>query len=75
MDEHPKGQTSRPRWQALLRFVLGQAQMIGATITAIFLLLEGLRPLVVWSVVLTGAISLTSIVLFRVVWKEKPNSH
>ena len=72
---HANGNSAalQPRWRALLRLALGQAQVIGATITLVLLLQEGVGPRVVWGVILTGLVSLLSILLFRVIWREKPN--
>ena len=53
------------RW-AILRFVLGIAQITGATMTLGFLLSTGVSVWAWWSVSGTGMISLTSILLFRV---------
>ena len=53
------------RW-AILRFALGIAQIMGATMTLGFLLSTGVSAWAWWSVSGTGVISLTSIVLFRV---------
>jgi len=73
---HPGGKSApvQPRWRAFLRLALGQAQVIGATMTVVFLLQGGVGARVIWGVILTGLVSLTSILLFRVVWREKPKS-
>lgn len=59
------------RRRAILRFVLGQCQVIGAAAALVILLQHGSTALVVWLAVVTGLVSLISIVLFRVVWPEK----
>ncbi len=64
----------QPRWRAILRLALGQAQVIGATITLVFLLQGGVSARVIWGVILTGLVSLISILLFRVIWREKPKA-
>ena len=72
MHAHPKSAAVQPRWHAILRLALGQAQVIGATITLVFILHEGVCSRAIWGVILTGLVSLVSILLFRVIWKEKP---
>jgi hypothetical protein len=72
MYAHPKSGAVQPRWHSILRLALGQAQIIGATITLVFLLQGGVSARVVWGVILTGLVSLISILLFRLVWREKP---
>lgn len=72
MPVHGKNAAVQPQWRAILRLVLGQAQVIGATITLVFLLQGGVSTRVTWSAVLTGIISLVSILLFRVIWQERP---
>jgi hypothetical protein len=62
-----------PRWRVLLRFALGQAQVMGATATAVLLFKRGLGPPVMWTVILTGVLSLVSIFLFRVWWRKAPS--
>jgi len=59
------------RRQAVLRLILGQAQVIGATVAVVLLLQEGVRAPAILATVLTGIVSLTSILLFRVVWREQ----
>jgi hypothetical protein len=72
MHAHPNSVAVQPRWRAMLRLALGQAQVIGATITLVFLLQEGVSDRAIWGVILTGLVSLVSILLFRLVWREKP---
>lgn len=72
MHAHPKSAAVQPRWRAVLRLVLGQAQVIGATITLVLLLKGGVSDRAIWCVILTGLVSLVSVLLFRVIWREKP---
>ena len=65
-----KADGSPNRRRAVLRLVLGQAQVIGATVALVLLLQEGVTAPAIWAAVLTGLVSLTSILLFRVVWRE-----
>ncbi len=67
-----KGTVVQVRRRAFLRLALGQAQVIGATITLVLLLQHGVSGPAVWGVVLTGVVSLTSLLLFRVIWREEP---
>ncbi len=71
MHAHPNSAAVQPRSRAILRLALGQAQVIGATITLVFLLQGGVSPRVIWGVILTGLVSLVSILLFRLIWREK----
>lgn len=52
------------RW-AMVRLVLGQAQIIGATMTLYFLVKTGESALTFWSAGITAAFTLTSRVLFK----------
>jgi len=54
-----------------LRLAFGQAQVIGATATLVLLLQGGVSAPAIWAAALTGIVSLTSILLFRVLWREK----
>jgi hypothetical protein len=74
MTMHADGNSApaQPEWRAFLRLVLGQTQVIGATITLVFLLQGGVSARTIWGVILTGLVSLVSILLFRVIWREKP---
>jgi hypothetical protein len=65
---------AQTRSRAVLRLVLGQAQAIGATTALVLLLRGGVSALAIWAAVLTGVVSLTSIVLFRLVWSEQRES-
>ena len=69
---HTKSAAVQPRWRAVLRLALGQAQVIGATITLILLIQGGVSAPAIWGVILTGLVSLVSILLFRLIWREKP---
>jgi hypothetical protein len=64
--------TDQQRKRALLRLALGQAQVFGSVMTLVLLIEEGLTRLVMWAAGITTAITMTSIVLFRVVWRKKP---
>jgi hypothetical protein len=66
-----KAEGAQSRSRAVLRLVLGQAQVIGATAALILLLRGGVSTPAIWAAVLTGGVSLTSIVLFRLVWNEQ----
>lgn len=59
------------RRQAHLRLALGQVQMAGSIIAAVLLVLNGVSPPVIWVVVVTSMMSLISIVLFQITWREK----
>ena len=72
MHAKTKSAAVQPRWRANLRLALGQAQVIGATITLAFLLQGGVSAPAIWGVILTGVVSLVSILLFRLIWREKP---
>ena len=72
MHAHSDSSALQPRWRVVLRLVLGQAQVIGATITLVLLIQGGVSDRAIWVVVLTGLVSLISILLFRVIWREKP---
>ena len=72
MHAHPNSTAVQPRWRAILRLALGQAQIVGATITLVFLLQGGVSVRTIWGVILTGLVTLISILLFRLVWSEKP---
>jgi hypothetical protein len=73
------GQTNSPRTaedarirkRVLLRLAFGQAQVIGATAALVLLLQGGMSAPAIWAAVLTGIVGLTSIVLFRLVWREE----
>jgi hypothetical protein len=72
------GQTHSPRKvegvksrrRAILRLAFGQAQVIGATTSLVLLLQNGISAPSIWAAVLTGIVSLTSLLLFRVVGRE-----
>ena len=71
MHAHSTKEAAQPRWKAFLRLAFGQAQVIGATAALVLLLQGGVSAPAIWAAVLTGIVSLTSILLFRVVWREK----
>lgn len=58
------------RRRAILRLLLGQSQMVGATATLLLLLQQGVTPTVVWAAAITGLLTLVSVVLFRIVWRN-----
>lgn len=49
----------------MVRLLLGQAQILGATMTLCFLLKTGESALTFWSVGITACFTLTSLVLFK----------
>lgn len=61
--EDPAGARSTRRW-AVLRIVLGLAQMFGATFAAVLLLLTGVHAVSLAAVVVTAACTTISILLF-----------
>ena len=71
MNSAEKRKEAKPRRRAIVRLVLGQAQVVGATAALVLVLREGASATAVWAVVLTGVVSLSSILLFRVIWREK----
>jgi hypothetical protein len=72
MDAVPEPDQAQKRKRAIIRLVLGQAQMLGATVTLVLLFLKGVCPLVIGGVIVTGLVSVTSRLLFGKIWKEKP---
>ena len=69
-----KAEGAQNRSRAVLRLVVGQAQVIGATTALVLLLRGGVSAPAIWAAVLTGVVSLTSLVLFRFVWSEQIES-
>ena len=69
-----KAEGAQRRSRTVLRLVLGQAQVIGATTALVLLFRGGVSAPAIWAAVLTGVVSLTSIVLFRLVWSEQRES-
>lgn len=67
MNSPRKAEGAQDRTRAVLRLVLGQAQVIGATATLVLLLQDGVSAPAIWAAVLTGIVSLTSILLFHTV--------
>ena len=59
------------RW-ATVRFILGCLQMFGAAISLGLFLVNGITPLVLGAVVVTGIITTISILFFQV-WKRGAN--
>jgi len=54
-----------PKRLAVLRFIFGQAQIIGATAGLVFLVQTGISPLTIWTVVITGLATLVSRLMFH----------
>jgi len=71
MNSPRKAEGPQNRRRAVLRLILGQAQMIGATATLVLLLQGGVSAPAIWAAVLTGIVSAISILLFRLVWREE----
>jgi hypothetical protein len=71
MDSVSNKHPSSGRLRAILRLVLGQCQVIGAAATLVLLLQHGPIDLVLWLAGITGLVTITSIVLFRLIWPEK----
>ena len=71
MHAYSTKEAAQPRWKAFLRLAFGQAQVIGATAALVLLLQGGVSAPVIWAALLTGMVSLTSILLFRLVWRQK----
>jgi hypothetical protein len=61
----------QPRWRAVLRLGLGRAQMIGSIVTLVLLIQYGVGPVVILGTIVTGLVTLTSFVLFHVLWRER----
>lgn len=61
---------SQSRRRAILRLVLGQCQVIGATVTLILLIREGVTPAVLGVATITGLLTITSVFLVRVLWRR-----
>ncbi len=59
------------RWRAILRLTLGQLQVIGATAALVLLVQGGVSAPAIWAAALTAAVTLTSILLFRLLWRDK----
>lgn len=71
MDEQSQNYWGSRRRRAALRLVLGQAQVFGAACTLVLLLREGTSKRVVCIALIIALVSLLSVLLFRVAWKEK----
>jgi hypothetical protein len=61
----------RRRRRAVLRLVLGQLQIVGATIGFYFLITTGVSALTIGAVGLTASVSALSRYLFKVVWRDQ----
>jgi len=59
----------------MIRFGLGQAQVFGAVLAFMLLLLQGATALVIAVTALTGLITVTSLLLVHFIWRSKPSSH
>ncbi len=73
MEQRPPTSTER-RW-ALVRYLLGIAQMFGAIVSALLLFLTGVNSLTLWGVVITGAFTTISVLLFGGRPAEKEKEH
>ena len=71
MNSPRKAEGPQNRRRAVLGLILGQAQVIGATAALVLLLQGGVSAPAMWAAVLTGIVTLASILLFRLVWREK----
>jgi hypothetical protein len=69
-DASVKRPNARERRRAILRLLLGQSQMVGATATLILVIQQGVTPTALWGATISGLITLVSLVLFRVVWRD-----
>lgn len=58
------------RRRATLRLILGNAQMFMAVVTLVLLWRMGVCPASLTAASVTGALVLTSVILFRVVWRR-----
>lgn len=67
----PHNSEMQIRRRALLRLSLGMAQVIGSTATLVLLMQQGVTPLVITAALMTSAASVTSLVLFRVIWRSR----
>jgi hypothetical protein len=61
----------RGRKRSVLRLVLGQLQIIGATVGFYFLLATGATKLTTTVLCITGGVTLLSFYLFRILWPDK----
>lgn len=64
-------QDARQRQRAILRLVLGQAQVFGAALAFVLLLEEGPTTPVIAVTVLTGLLTIVSLLLFRVTRRDR----
>ncbi len=71
MHANPAKDAPQPRRRAFLRLAFGQLQVIGATTTLVLLLQTGLTEPAVWAAAITAILTLTSLLLFRVIWRDK----
>lgn len=61
--EHRPPTPSERRW-AIVRYLLGMAQMFGATFSAVLLFLTGVNSLSLGGVIITGLLTIASVLLF-----------
>lgn len=62
--------SEREKPRAVLRLILGNAQMLAAVIAVVLLWRLGVSRASVIATVAAGALLVTSLVLFRVVWRQ-----
>jgi len=65
MEEDQAPPTGNEKAWAVVRVILGQAQMMGAVVSFYFLVQTGVNALSLGAVVVTGLLTTTSILLFR----------
>lgn len=58
------------RRRAIVRVILGNAQMFTAVVALVLLWRLGVCPASITAAVVAGALLLTSVILFRVVWRR-----
>ncbi|ODU25211.1 MAG: hypothetical protein ABS95_00325 [Verrucomicrobia bacterium SCN 57-15] len=61
--------SAKTRKWAIVRLILGQAQVIGATATLVFLIQTGESALTIWAAIVTAVLTLSSLLLFKSRWK------
>jgi hypothetical protein len=61
--------------RAIIQLTLGLLQIAGSTFSLWFLLATGPSPTTIAGVTITAALTLTSVLLKRFVWKSLPNLH
>lgn len=58
------------RRRAIVRVLLGNAQMFTAVVALVLLWQLGVCPASITAAAVAGALLLTSVILFRVVWRQ-----